>query len=283
MVEVIFAVFAIATLLLFRFFAPPTAVAITCLAGWVVLPVGNFPTGPSDASVPYWIIGTALPSDMLLTKMWWPPVAALAGALLFDRKSFAECRPRWIDVPIGLWCLWPMGQAYFIERPDPQAWISSLYLAASWGVPWLLGRIYFSGSDGGKHLLGALVAGVVVIVPIDLVERILARSFYDWIYERHPLRFDVAQRYIGFRPLAFFENGNQYGIWIAATALAAISLWQSTPNSPIRGWLGAVAALALAIALISQSAGAILILAAALVFFLLIGRSLTRWLMGLVL
>jgi len=176
-----------------------------------------------------------------------------------------------------------MGQAYFVERPDPQAWISSLYLAASWGVPWLLGRIYFSGSDGSKRLLGALVAGLVVIAPIALVEGILGPRFYDWIYELHPFRFDGAQRYIGFRPLAFFENGNQYGIWIAATALAAISLWQSTPNSPMRGWLGVVAVLALAIALISQSAGAIFILAAALAFFLLIGRSLTRWLMGLVL
>ena len=92
MVEVIFAVFAIATLLLFRFFTQPTAVAITCLAGWVVLPVGNFPTGSSDALVPYWIIGTALPSDMLLTKMWWPPVAALAG------KIFRAERNRLLDL-----------------------------------------------------------------------------------------------------------------------------------------------------------------------------------------
>lgn len=283
MVEVIFAVFAITALVLFCFLAAPIAVTITCFAGWLILPVGNFPTGSADASVAYWIIGTALPSDMLLTKMWWPPVVALAAALLFDRKSFAECRPRWIDVPMALWCLWPMGQAYFVERPDPQAWISSLYLAASWGVPWLLGRIYFAGTDGGKRLLGALVAGLVVIAPIALVEGLVGPEFYDWVYELHPFRFDGAQRYIGFRPLAFFENGNQYGIWVAVTALAAIGLWQSTPNSPMRGWLGVVALLASTIALISQSAGAVFILTGTLTLLLLIGRAGMRWVIGLVL
>ena len=85
MIEAIFAVFGIVALLLFRFVAPARAVAVTCFTGWLLLPVGHFPKGSAEVIFPYWITGVAVPSDMLLTKMWWPPVLALAGALLTDR------------------------------------------------------------------------------------------------------------------------------------------------------------------------------------------------------
>jgi putative intracellular protease/amidase len=100
MIEAVFAAFGIAALLLFRFVAPARAVAATCFAGWLLLPVGNFPAGSTDTMMPYWITGAAVPSDMLLTKMWWPPVVALAGALWTDRETLARWRPGWTDVPM---------------------------------------------------------------------------------------------------------------------------------------------------------------------------------------
>ncbi len=66
---------------------------------------------------------------------------------------------------------------------------------------------------------------------------------------------------------------------MAATALAAVWLRQSTPNSRERGRLAAVAVLALAIALMSQSVGAVLLLFSAgggSVLSWAIGRSLMR-------
>ncbi len=84
MIETIFAAYGIATLVLFRLLAPSHAVAGTCFAGWLLLPVGNFPAGSTGTVFPYWITGVAIPSDMLLTKMWWPPVVALIGACLVD-------------------------------------------------------------------------------------------------------------------------------------------------------------------------------------------------------
>jgi hypothetical protein len=277
MIQAVFAAFGFTALLVFGFAPPALAVAVTCFAGWLLLPVGNFPAGSADAVYPYWITGAAVPSDMLLTKMWWPPVVALAGALWKDRESLARWRPGWIDVPMVLWCLWPLGQWLVVDdNPEPQAWIASLYLAAAWGVPWFLGRVYFSGDGGGRRLITAIVAGLAVIAPIALVESVLGPRVYGLFYELHPFRSDGVQRYVGFRPLAFFEDGNQYGIWVAATALAAVWLWQSTPNSRERGRLAAVAVLALAIALMSQSVGAILLLCAGLVLSWAIGRSLMR-------
>jgi hypothetical protein len=283
MIEAIFAAFGIAALLLFLFISPARAVAVTCFAGWLLLPVGPYPTGSANSAFPYWITGAAVPSDMLLTKMWWPPVIALAGALLTDRKTLARWRPGWTDVPMALWCLWPIGQWSFITNPQPQPWIASFYLAAAWGAPWLLGRVYFSGNDGRMRLITAIVAGLALIAPIALLEGTLGPKLYGWIYELHPFRADGVDRYVGFRPIAFFENGNQYGIWVAAIALAAIWLWQTAPGPRMRGRSAAIAALSLGIALMSQSVGAILLLCAGLLVLWTMGRPLTRWMLPLVL
>jgi hypothetical protein len=281
MIETIFAVYGIAALLLFRFAVPWRAVAITCFAGWLILPIGNFPAGSTSSVFPYWITGSAIPSDMLLTKMWWPPIVALAGAVWADRNTLIDWRPGWADLPMLLWCLWPIGQWPFVENPEPQPIIVALYLGAAWGAPWLLGRVYFSGQDGARRLLASMVAGMALIVPIALVEGAYGPTVYGWFYEPHPFRLDGAQRYLGFRPIGFFEHGNQYGIWVAASAVAAISLWQTQPKSPMRRGLAAVAVLCFAIALVSQSLGAILLLFAGLVLWWAIGRSSMRWVLPL--
>jgi hypothetical protein len=283
MIEAIFVAFGIAALLLFRYVASARAVAITCFAGWLLLPVGHFPKGSADVAFPYWITGTAVPSDMLLTKMWWPPVFALAGALLTDCTTLARWRPGWIDAPMFLWCLWPIGQWPFVADSAPQPWIASLYLAAAWGAPWLLGRLYFSGDEGNMRLIMAIVAGLSIIAPIALIETVAGPNLYGWIYELHPFRADGIERYVGFRPIGFFEHGNQYGIWVAATALAATWLWRAEPDTPSRGRSAALAMLALAVAVMSQSVGAILLLFAGLVVLRAIGRPLTRWMLALVL
>ncbi len=120
-----------------------------------------------------------------------------------------------------------------------------------------------------------------MIAPVALVESIFGPRIYGWLYDLHPFRFDGQERYIGFRPLAFFENGNQYGIWVAATALAAVWLWQAERHTRARH--AAVAVLSLFIALMSQSAGAILILFAGLALYYTAGWRLTRWLLPLML
>ena len=141
----------------------------------------------------------------------------------------------------------------------------------------------FGASEGGRQLIASMVAGMAVIVPIALIEGVFGPTVYGWFYGLHPFRFDGIQRYLGFRPLGFFEDGNQYGIWVAATALAAIWLWQSPPSSRMRGHLAAIAALSLAVALMSQSWGAILLLGAGLALSWTTGRSTMRWVLPVLL
>ena len=55
-------------------YQPRTPLRSPALAGWLVLPAGNYPVGSANAVFPYWITVTAVPSDMLLTKNVVAPV-----------------------------------------------------------------------------------------------------------------------------------------------------------------------------------------------------------------
>jgi len=248
---------AVATWAMFRRCRPAVAVLGSFLGGWILLPVGSYPAGSAEAVFPYWIIGLALPSDMLLTKAVAAPAAAFLGVVLFDRQALARLRPAWLDAPIVLWCLWPAVAAAFATEPRPAPLLAIAYLAAAWGLPWLLGRLYFASPEGRLLLVKGLVLSALACLPFSVVEGALGPVVYDAVYETHPFRADGAVRYVGFRPLGFFEHGNQFGLWISLGALAA--LWLAISSGAAR-WRW-VAATLLAMALAAQSVGAIALLA----------------------
>ena len=254
---------AVAALAAFRLLTVRQAVLAVFLGGWLILPVGSYPPGSANAVFPYWIVGLALPSDMLLNKAWVVPATVILGVLVFDRPTLRAWRPGWVDLPVVLWFLWPLCQGVFIDSPSPPPWLATVYLAGTWGLPWLLGRLYFSTVDEQRQLIRCLAWAGLACLPIAIVEGMFGPQFYGWLYEAHPFRDDGAVRGIGFRPLGFFENGNQYGIWICVAALAA--LWVASADRATRRCQTSilVAATVIAMALASQSAGAIVLLGAA--------------------
>src|SRR6187551_3332187 len=211
-IQLAYVIFPFVALAIFRFARPATAALVVFLGGWLLLPVGNYPPGSDAVIFPYWITGLAVPSSMLLTKAWVAPAAALLGVALFDRPALARVKPGWMDLPIALWCAWPLLQASIGTTPDPAGWLSSAYLFGSWGLPWLLGRAYFGEAAGQMKLLKALAVSTIVCLPISLLEGPVGPILYGWTYHAHPLRLDGAQRYVRFRPIGYFEHGNQFGL-----------------------------------------------------------------------
>ena len=259
-IEWVYVAWAVATLAMFRLCKPAVAVLASYLGGWILLPVGVYPSGSSDDVFAYWIIGLALPSDMVVTKAWVAAGSALLGVVVFDRDALRRLRPTWLDVPIVLWCLWPGLASMFADAPRPSAATAAAYLFGAWGLPWLLGRLYFSALDGQRLLVSGLVVSALACLPFSLVEGIFGPQAYGWVYGPHPFRFDGDVRYVGFRPLGFFENGNQFGLWISLCALASLWLARASPAGRIR-WQGGAAALLVAMAIAAQSIGALLLLA----------------------
>jgi hypothetical protein len=255
--DLIYLAFALLGLVAFRFARPAAAALGVFLVGWLVLPVGHFPDGAADVVFPYWITGLAVPSDMLLTKAWVAPVAALLGAAVFDHRSLQRFRPSWMDLPMALWCLWPLVQSIVVVDTSPSAWIAALYLAGCWAAPWMLGRLYFSSPEGWLMLAQGLALTTLACLPIGLIEGVLGPTLYGLFYEPHPFKTDGIERYIGFRPLGFFEDGNQYGLWISLCALAAI--WLAVIGGKERSariWR-TLATVATALALAAQSVSGI--------------------------
>ncbi len=272
----IYALYTGLALLSFRWWPARTAVLATFLAGWLLLPVGHFPPAEIVDRLPWWIVGLALPSSMLATKAWVAAGAALLGGALFDRARVRAWRPRWIDLPMALWCLWPLVDGLVAADPAPSPWLACLYVTGSWGLPWLIGRIWIVDAADRTALLTAIVWAGAVLLPVALVEGVAGPFLYDAIYGPHPFRTDGMVRYIGYRPLALFENGNQYGIWIAISAVAAAWLaFLRRGGAPLR-WAWPLWLVVTAMAVAAQSVGALLLAAAGTAFLALRGRAIVR-------
>jgi hypothetical protein len=132
-------------------------------------------------------------------------------------------------------------------------------------VPYLAGRLYCGDAAGRDALATGIVVAGLAYVPACLLENLVGPRLYADLYGFHPYQEPGAVRYLGYRPIVFLEDGNQLGIWMAASALVATWSWRSGRLPRILNlpaW--AVAGLLIGTALATQSAGAILLLIAGL-------------------
>jgi hypothetical protein len=265
-------------LLLFYRYPVRVAILITLIGGWAVLPTANF--APTDAEFPYWIMSASLPAGYFLTKATITGMTALAGVLVFDWRGLRRIRPSLWDLPVALWCVVPLlsGMANHgaYEGALHEGVRGAVYQLLAWGVPYLLGRLYFT--EGGSLELAAkafAIAGLCY-VPICLVEVVTGPQFYAHVYGYQPYRWLGAERYLGFRPVGFLEDGNQLGIWMAVATLLAIGLWKySRERRLLRFPIGWAALTLLVVTILCQSGGSI-ILMLCLLPFVLVNRATFR-------
>ena len=166
-----------------------------------------------------------------------------------------------------VWCAVPLLSAVANEQGLVVAVRSELYQILAWGVPYLVGRLYFVDAESWKLAAKAFVIAGLAYVPICLTEIFTGPQLYAHLYGYQPYRWIGAQRYFGFRPIGLLEDGNQLGIWMATSALIAIWLWRrrivdrvlGIPISWVSGGLFCVT-------LLCQSAGSIVLLLCLLPF-----------------
>lgn len=265
---------------LFRRFPIRIAILVNFFGAWALLP--GAPYAPSGSDFPYWIMGVCLPGIDFLTKATAAGLAAVAGILLFHRDDLDRFRPRLCDVPMILWCSVPILSAFLHWKTFSEGLSGACYQAIAWGVPWLLGRIYFSTPESLLLFAKACVAAGLCYVPICLIEFFTGPQLYALLYGYQPYRWVGAARYIGFRPIGFLEDGNQLGIWMAASSLIATSLAvRKLAPRVLRVPIGGAAAILICTTLLCQSAGSIILLALLLPLTLLQRRSVPRVLVAL--
>ena len=96
-------------------------------------------------------------------------VGVLLGTLIFAPDRLLRFRPRWFDLPMLLWCLCGIASSLqnglgIVRRPVRRADQS-----LTWGLPYLLGRMYFGDPEGLRYFAVAMVIGGLVLrAPLPL-------------------------------------------------------------------------------------------------------------------
>ena len=255
---------------LFRRYPACVAVLLNFFGGWAILPGAAYIPSPSD--FPYWILGDSLPTSYFLTKATVPSLAALLGFAFFYSGDWRRFRPGLCDLPMVLWCCVPLLSGATHWNTFREGLFGAAYQTLAWGVPWLLGRMYFADQDSMLLAAKASIAAGLCYIPICLVEIVTGPQLYALLYGYEPYRWVGAQRYIGYRPIGLLEDGNQLGIWMALATLLAVSLCVRKLATHIFGLPLAWVAAGLAVTtLLCQSAGSIVLL------LLLLPLALASW------
>jgi hypothetical protein len=266
-----------ASLVLFWRLPAPKAAAACLVGGWLVLPTARFDASAA-VEFPYWIMPACLPSDDWITKARVIGVALLVGVMAFDPKSWLRFRPSFFDLPILGWCLVPLASGPANGASPAGSLADAAYLAMAWGVPYLVGRLYFSDPNGLDVLARAIIGGGVIYAPFCLAELATGPIFYRLAYGFHPYQYDGAVRYLGYRPIVLLEHGNQLGAWMASSAMTAAWTWRSGRLTRFWGMPGSfVAGLLVTVSVLTQSAGAVILLSLGLAMLEAVWRVDRKW------
>src|SRR5687768_4659597 len=208
------------SLVLFALLRPRHAVLAAYLGAWLFLPM--------KAGL------TKIPILPDIDKVAVSSCAVLLGALLFDAHRLFSFRFRWFDVPMLAFCLTPFvssvtnglgawdGMSHVIEQ------------VTLFGIPYLLGRVYFNDWEGFRELAVAIFVGGVIYIPFCLWEIKMSPQLHRTIYGFHQHSFSQTIRFGGYRPMVFMQHGLAVGFWMTAASL--IGVWMLVTGSMRQLW-----------------------------------------------
>jgi O-antigen ligase len=161
------------------------------------------------------------------TKISATTVGVFLAALVFDSGRLASFRPRWFDMPMLLWCVLPMATS-LDNGLGPRDGLSDMVSQTiTWGLPYLLGRVYFSNMPAQRHLAIAILIGGILYIPLCLFEIRMSPQLHHMFYGYHQHDFKQTVRFGGWRPTVFLQHGLAVGMFMATATLVGVWLWVS--------------------------------------------------------
>jgi hypothetical protein len=243
---------------LFGKYPPRTAAIAVIVIGWMFL--------PSSQTAIYSIPG--IPFRMKSNAL---ALAVLLGIYLKDSGVFRTFRFHWLDIPILCWCVAPFLSSVTNGLGPYDGAGAALAQTVDWGIPYLVGRLYFGTFEGLKDLGLGLFIGALVIAPLALIEMLISPQFHIMLYGYYPHDFSQTKRGFGYRPSVFMKHGLELAIYNASAVVVG---WQLFLRKTIRGVVPllkiplAPAVIGLSVVLlISRSSGALMLCVLALVAF----------------
>lgn len=247
LVPITLALFVPAALGLVAWLGPRRGVVVSLLAGWLLLPSFD-----GKIAVPF-----------LATKAMFVPVVVLGAALAFDLRNWQRLRPRWIDVPMVVFCAEPFVTSMVNGLGAYDGAQAVFQITSTWGVPYLLGRVYLGTPRAIGELADGLVLAALAYVPLALWEVRMSPNLHLWTYGYHPMDFLQAVRFGGFRPNVFLSHGLMLGMVMSTASLVAWWLWRTRARTRLLGLsYGWWVAVLVGTTVLAKSTGAILLLIA---------------------
>jgi hypothetical protein len=196
-------------LVLMAVFPPRTVVAASIIGGWLFLP-----------NVRYEISG--LPD---FTKMSASCLGVILGMSIFDFRRLLKFRISIWDCPIILWCISPLLSSLSNDLGVYDGLSGVFGYTVNWGVPYFIGRIYFSDLEGIEFLAKSALVGGLAYMPLCLIEIRFSPQLHKFFYGYYASNFSMNVRGGGFRPTVFMGHGLMVGLWMGATTTIAFWLW----------------------------------------------------------
>ncbi len=197
-------------LLLFAVMPHRRVVAFALVAGTLFLPQGGY----DFASLPRI-------DRHSLTSIGVAIGTMLAGPQ--DRQRFA---PRWFDVPMACWCVWPLASSV-ANGLGLYDGISAVFgQLMLWGVPYYAGRIYFGDAEGLQTLRTALLVGGLAYAPLCLYEVRMGSVLHLQVYGFHPRTANQRAGLFGLphsRYRVFFGMSINAAVFMAYATIIALS------------------------------------------------------------
>ena len=186
---------------------------------------------PVIAYVIGWMFLPCADYDIFLlhnTKTTVIGISVLAGAYIFDRERLLSFKFNPIDIPMVLWCTAPFFASIFNGLGAYDGGSSMLYQTTSWGLPYYIGRIYFTDTDVLKTLALTIFIGGIIYIPFCWFEMIMSPQLHRLTYGFHQHDFVQSLRENGgYRPMVYMNHGLMTSMWMMLASFLGSWLYYS--------------------------------------------------------
>ena len=209
-----------------------TPFAWIALVGWPLLVIALFSAMPGRRAATFAVVGAwlLLPPYVIpisglpdYSKQVAATVGMMLGTLLFAPGRLISFRPRWFDLPMAVWCFTGMFASLSNGLGLYDGLSDALGQIIVWGLPYLLGRLYFGTLDDLRYFIVAMVVGGLFYVPLCLFEIRMSPRLLGDVYG---ISHWQGIRLGGYRPHVFFWTGLECGMWMTAASLSGWWLWR---------------------------------------------------------
>ncbi len=198
-----------AVISLFTLLHPRRAIVVAFIFAWLFLPNASYD----------------LPGFPDYTKMTATVFGVLIGIALFDAGRLASFRFRLYDLPVLVFCASPIVTSSLNGLGLYDGASATLSNVTTWGVPYSIGRLYFSDLDDLRDLAIGIFIGGIIYVPLCLWEIRMSPGLHQAVYGFRTRQFLMGMRYGGYRPSVFLWSYIPVVHWLAMSTVVGFWLW----------------------------------------------------------